>query len=238
MDDLYPSKDVESDEGGDEEATEESDDDGSSPLKFQERSLREYFRAMDVDNTGLRSSPSSSHLTIFETITHILSQSSQKDGAEVAFQLKRYATQFWAQHFLDISPSAASEEDTVRVVESLALILTNCNNVAGSFEDCNISYAEIFGDSTDRHKVFVDAIEIWTKLGVALATEKLDPLTKDWLRDVSISPCQAMVLLARGHTWNWFKTVDDWKTKRSYEYVRAALLMVWSTRYHFIYSSS
>ena len=223
---MRPFEDLESDEAADEEDPTEFDDDGSSPLRFQERSLREYFRAMDVDETGLRTSPSSAHLTIFEMITHILSQSSQKEGAEFTFELKEYAAQFWAQHFLDIIPSAASEDELIRVIESLALIMTNHNNVASSIEDCYIPYPEIFGESTERHKLFVDAVKTWAKLGSALGSEKLTRLTKDWVQDVSISPRRAMVLLARGHTLNWFEKVDGWKANRSYECVRAALLMV------------
>lgn len=40
-----------------EDAEDDIKDNGGSPLTFQERSLREYFQAIDVDKQGLRTPP-------------------------------------------------------------------------------------------------------------------------------------------------------------------------------------
>ena len=87
------------------------------------------FRAMAVDENGLRSSPSLAHLTIFEMAIRILNTHEDKnenqDGADAifAFQIQNYAVTFWMQHFLDIDPESTSELEMQAVVDSLHTVM-------------------------------------------------------------------------------------------------------------------
>lgn len=56
--------------------------------------------------------------------------------------------------------------------------MTNENNVANSIETSLIPYPEIFGDSTDRHEMFVDAVAEWAALAAASDSVKLSRLAE------------------------------------------------------------
>ena len=56
----------------DEGPAENTDNSIYSPLRFQERSLRQYFRETSVDEAGLMSPPSLAHLTIFNMAVRCL----------------------------------------------------------------------------------------------------------------------------------------------------------------------
>lgn len=71
FDEYIASDDSDNDYDEDDESVLSIDESSESLLEFQERSLRQYFREMSID-TGLRSSPSSAHLAIFDMAIRIM----------------------------------------------------------------------------------------------------------------------------------------------------------------------
>lgn len=175
-------------------------DDGTFPLRFQERSLQEYFQAMSTDNDGLRTSPSSAHLTIFENIASVLSGTSK-----VSENLGDYAVKFWLSHFQAIDPSLhAEEKDVVRVVQSLALIFNNAIEATMLIEKYGIVYS-YFGDYS---KGLLDA---WFFVRVREWLEKLpsdltvlDEATRSWTEAAKTSPSKIVAPFVKGHVSCWF----------------------------------
>lgn len=45
---------------------------GNTPLSFQERSMREYFRSINVEDYGLRTPPAKAHATVFVLLARLL----------------------------------------------------------------------------------------------------------------------------------------------------------------------
>lgn len=178
-------------------------DDGTFPLRFQERSLREYFQAMSTDNDGLRTSPSSAHLTIFENIASVLSGTSK-----VSEKLGDYAVKFWLSHFQSIDPSLHTEEkDVIRVFQSLALIFNNAIEATKLIEKHGILYS-YFGDYTNG------VLEAWFFVRVREWLEKLpsdlsvlDEATRSWAEAAKTSPLKIVATFVKGHVSCWFHAI-------------------------------
>ncbi len=206
-------------------------DDGSSPIRFQERSLRDYFRAMDTDESGLRTPPSSAHLTIFKMCVMVLCGSYEEQGKEVGKRLKEYAANFWIQHFFDIDLELVSERNVIDILESLALILTDHGNgsrvieLYGDPETYEFRPSEEH-DSTrvDGEKSFLDRVLRWTAKAANVEPKKFSYRAWRFTKEANTFPGRIMVPLAFAHISNWFqqKEQDD----ASFEFAMAGLKMV------------
>ncbi|OAT07839.1 hypothetical protein, variant [Blastomyces gilchristii SLH14081] len=108
-------------------------DDNAATLQFLDRSLRGYFRSGDVGESGLRK-PSSAHLTMFATSVDVICDRYNSAYEAGGKELKDYAINFWADHFLELDPVSATELDLLRVIESLSLVLNDHNNAAKELE--------------------------------------------------------------------------------------------------------
>lgn len=210
-----------------------SDDDGnSSVLRFENRSLREYFRVADVDNRGIRTPPDAGHLLILETSVNIVCGIYKEQNQEVGPGLMEYAAATWAQHFRDIDLSAASDEDVGRVMNLLRLVLTNHNNVAKVFEanvpddDDIIPYQDMFGWTKERSNPFLQSLGPWLERAASMDDQLLDDETYKWIQDFKASPLEIMAGLARGHVENWLRNAEP--KHDSYAFAVATLNMVCS----------
>ena len=137
------------------EPLEPLDDKVSAPLEFQDRSTRDYFRAMDVDDDGLRTTPSQAHLTIFEMAVSVICEPYEYNGDAVIQKpspLKNYAANFWSQHFLDIDMENAADEQVKLVVQSLAKILQSQGQVSRTLANEAVDvHSTIFAAHTKHH---------------------------------------------------------------------------------------
>ena len=133
---------------------------GRIPLSFQERSLREYFQAVDVDEKGLRTPPSAAHLTIFEMAAELVLNTRHELKRSDQPKLLSYAASFWAQHFMEIDLSKASEDVVKRVVSALHKILNNENNVSRTFEH----FAEVLYSTMtpENDGLWLSKVKEWT----------------------------------------------------------------------------
>lgn len=200
-----------------------SGDDGAFPLRFQERSLREYFQAMSVDDDGLRTSPSAAHLTIFENAVSVICGVS----SNTTF-LSEYSSKYWASHFMDIDRTAISEKDSIRVVKSLALILTNTKDASKLIEIHSSKYTDILGDapkSSLQKNEFLDRIQEWVAR-VRLDGTSLNEPALSWVREVKGFPSKTMVCLGKGHVKNWFSGPYANVMTNSFEFALNALALV------------
>ncbi|KAK0661719.1 hypothetical protein DIS24_g2303 [Lasiodiplodia hormozganensis] len=223
----------------DEESSDDSDGEGSEtadeaienhddtdpntrvPLRFQERSLRQYFREAIVDEKGLRSSPSSAHLIIFRTIATILTTDVEEDAT--IRMLKNYAADFWIPHFLDIQVEKASDEDAKAVIESLSDIVTNKGRALEKVEE-NASAIGIFGDSTDLRENMFTSVKQWVDRASKLPSGFLNPDSSELISTLSEDPAKLMEGIARKHVFNWFNYATyRWEAWKSFNFALEAL---------------
>ncbi|GME59925.1 glyoxalase bleomycin resistance protein dioxygenase protein [Neofusicoccum parvum] len=207
------------DEGLNDDAA--ADSNTSAPLRFQERALRQYFREAIVDGKGLRSSPSSAHLTIFQTIATVLTTDIENDAA--ISKLKNYAADFWIQHFLDIQVDAASDEEAKCVVESLAAIVTNKGRALEKIEE-NATSLGIFGDASDLREHTFSTVDGWIKRVTGLPHGAWTPETVGWVTALREDPSKFMEGIARGHVFNWYNHATfRWEAWKSFQFAKHAL---------------
>ncbi|KKY22544.1 putative conserved hypothetical protein [Diplodia seriata] len=223
----------------DEESSDESDGEGSEtadealenhddtdpntlvPLRFQERSLRQYFREAVVDEYGLRSSPSSAHLIIFRTIATILTTDVEDDAT--IKMLKNYAADFWIHHFLDIEVDRASDEEVKSVIESLSDIVTNKRRALEKIEE-NASALGIFGESTDLREHMFSSVKKWIDRTSKLPLDLLSPESAELVSNLSEDPTKLMEGIARKHVFKWFNYATyRWEAWRSFYFALEAL---------------
>ena len=204
-----------------------TDEDGSAPLRFQERSLRNFFREMDVDQDGLRTAPSAAHLIIFQMAASILDRPLTDPQATVCNDLRDYAANYWSDHLRELDPDTASKDNTLAILRTLAQILLGKENVVKSMELVSPEghgYFDCFwGDENPQNHVII-AVRKWIE-----KAKELDPkdLGEEVAELVSMNLEKEMVPLARAHTRNWWQGAEDWdETVKSFEFVLSALLMV------------
>lgn len=206
--------DREDDDENDEEQNAQEDDHGSdgspadvlvesgkTPLTFQERSLREYFRAINIEEHGLRTPAAHAHLIITELLVNLLCDESNANSGKNP-RLQNYAACFWEHHFVEISPDDQSDERVVRVLSCLRRIVINANNVANALETQHAPYH----DALEKETSFLTILPAWTQRARTLKEPPADLAMKEWLDDFMDSPTKILLALARGHIESWFKT--------------------------------
>lgn len=195
---------------------------GNITMTFQERSLREYFQAVDVDEHGLRTPPSTAHLIIFEmTASRLLSGYDRTNHAGDR-NLLDYASRFWIRHFVDIDLSKATDEAVSRVVATLFKILQNSNNVARTLE---YSSSQIYSEMLPGNDIsWLNNVEAWIQRGVLIdanpSSSDIMSWSKTFTRETALLP------LARGHIQNWFKECLGPANTACIRFARDALKLV------------
>jgi hypothetical protein len=197
-------KDDDSDDPG-EEIVAEIEEYRKASLTFQERSLRQYFRAVSVEAHGdeeLRTPASAAHLTIFKMCIDILISSAKEKVDGDAPELIKYAAGYWYEHFSELDLRSASDEDVNEVLTSMHRVLMNENNVAKVFEQ----YAAV----DDMYPVrdgetvtpWYDGLTAWAVQGSNLENMLSDSV-KTWIAEIVARPNEALLPLAKGHWNNW-----------------------------------
>jgi hypothetical protein len=202
-------------------------DSGQTPLAFQERSLREYFQAVDVDEKGLRTPPSAAHLTIFEMAADLLFEAGDQRKDDEQPKLLSYAADFWAQHFEEIDLSKATDEEVKRVVNVLYKILNNHNNVSRTFE--HFAGSSYSGMTPESGAPWLNAIKEWagraaSSAGSGLLTSEV----KTWAEEI-ISSQEPLMVLAHGHVMNWYKQYNGGRISSAFMFARDAFNLVSSS---------
>lgn len=193
--------------------------DGDLPLRFQERSMRGFFRNAQRGEAGLRTSSFEAHRQIFVICSKIIcgTVGNVHDG------LRKYAASAWAWHLSWTHMAQDSEEDRVAGLEALGAIMTNENNAAVIIESLGVDWDTITGDFKDG--LFLKNKTLFAKMAVSLG-EKVNARTLSWAKAVVEDPLAALVPLAKGHIANWFTANGLEEALRSYRFARTIAKLV------------
>lgn len=196
--------------------------------------MKEYFRAMEVDESGLRSSPSLGHFTIFEMAAITLStpdSDSDDAGSEMEWRLKEYVVSFWLQHFLDVDMEGAGTDTVHTVVNSLFMImnpegegLKNIESYSGGAVNRNIFGAAPYPLKEQFFKHF----DIWLGRARTLLGHDSNAFSDEviaWLATCT-SAEETLLHVARGHVMNMYRKDRSWKVRQTFELARTTLRMV------------
>lgn len=200
-------------------------DDHDLPLKFQERSMRGYFRNASPDEKGLRTPARVAHGQMFTMCSKILC------GELVVHRdsIRKYAAENWMWHFsswitfVKSCQPGEDENETVAHLEALGSIMTNSGDCAKTVETLGVDYDDMLGEM-DQEDVLADIA-----LGATMTTnigEKFNEATLTWAKGVVAESGSAFMGLARAHTVNWFRSDDLKSAIHSYNAVRSAISLV------------
>jgi len=198
-------------------------------LTFQDRSLRQYFKAVSVDDHGeeeLRTPASAAHLTILTMCVDVLMNPANGGDAEGASELRGYAVKYWYEHFNELDPAASSPEEIGNVLALVHRITSNENNVAKVFYKLT-QQSEIYPERGEEStKPWYDRLTSWVEKGVTLPNDLLTPEVRTWATEVVATPKDVLIPLARGHVDNWLAETDDWYIVEAYRFAEAILTLV------------
>ena len=193
--------------------------DGDLPLKFQERSIRGFFRGAEKGETGLRTPASEAHRHIFIFCSKVLCSHSD----EIHDSLRKYAAEHWAWHLSWTRMLEDSEPDRIAGLDALGAIMTNETGAAKVIETLGVDYDEI--NEEFKNELLLKNMAWFAKMVDSL-DGKVTPTTSAWAKAVVADRLAAFVPLARGHISNWFQSRELKSALRSYRFARAALKMV------------
>ena len=199
-------------------------DSGQTPLAFQERSLREYFQAVDVDEEGLRTPPSAAHLTIFEMVAELLFEAGDDLKDDERPKLLSYAADFWAQHFVEIDLSKATDEEVKRVINILHKLLNNYNDVSRTFEHfAEFPYSGMMPESGAS---WLNTIKEWAgRATSSTCSVLLAPEVNKWAKEITSSQ-EPLMVLAHGHVLNWYQQYNGRRISSAFMFARDTFNLV------------
>jgi hypothetical protein len=193
---------------------------------------------MEVEDNGLRSSPSLGHFTIFEMAAQILNtpetESTDDKGKDKMQQLRNYAATFWMEHFLDVDLKNTSDEGVRSVISSLHTIMNPEGEALKNIELCvydlltqssmnDLGKASLFGGRENSQ--FFDHFNVWLNRARNLDVSLFSPEVLNWISSCS-SQEKILTHLAKGHVLNWFQAKRSYKARASFEFARTTLRMV------------
>jgi hypothetical protein len=194
------------DDDGEEQPAPFDDEDGQYLLRFLERSMRTYFREMEGETSGLRTTPHSAHLTIFKMCVSVLCtpELDYENGNGVSITLTHYAANYWLHHFLEVNLEKTSNDDVIRMVTSLAEIMSDTGGASWKIQIFSDNvYSKTIDTYTSRPEASrLNVLQLWVKRARELE-EKFDPNMSSWLQKVSSDPSEIIRPLAKGHVVNW-----------------------------------
>ncbi|KAM0715393.1 hypothetical protein Q7P37_008891 [Cladosporium fusiforme] len=199
--------------------TEDLDQSGRTPLSFQERSMREYFRSINVGEDGLRTSPSRAHLAIFQLLVQLLCDTPADANGERGIKLQDYASHYWLHHFCEISIDTITDEEFNRALAGFHRIVSNVGGVTLAFETWNASDYVALGKELRFH----DKLQSWFRKAGEVSS--LDAVVKDWASSHVEEPNKAFLSLGRAHVEDLFKTSTEKAALSCFNFAKSALLV-------------
>jgi hypothetical protein len=202
----------------------ESDDDGSALVRFRERSLQEFFRALEAkdDRIGpdLRTASLEAHLDLLYASVKLMC-ALHREGDEQPADGLSYAVNdwFWYMNVLGTDVDLASDSQVIRVVTILRDISLHRGEVAKAIEEHGGPY--YYGELVSSG---LPAIAAWTKRAAAsadVAASLAD--AHEWITKMTTDPEEILRHLAHGHVVNWFQSVTKELAVDSFNAARDAL---------------
>ncbi|EEU37966.1 uncharacterized protein NECHADRAFT_84310 [Fusarium vanettenii 77-13-4] len=165
-------------------------EDGPLPVKFQERSMRNYFTNSSHGSSLFRWGPSEAHRRIFLTSTK-LAQPSRTDASE---DLQKYCALYLFAHWYDIQIDQHTPEEQVEVLEAFAEALSNKTGLSEMLGRAGMVYEKGSTTNTDSR------IRYWAKLLEKPEIKAaLSEFAVEWWQRVGQDPPTSRLGLAKGY---------------------------------------
>lgn len=204
-------------------------DDSDLPLKFQGRSLRDYFQQAKEITEGLRTPEPIAQRKIFLVCCDIICGKIEVEDES----LRKYAAHTWAYHLSWTDITLESNGDSIACLEGLGKIMTNANGAASFMQRHGVDYEDIHSDFEEEFPIkdfendllisnMADFAEVISKSDSGL----LSPGTRAWAKDTIEDRRNAFVPLSKAHITEWLQAVDTEAAMIAYRFARSCIAMV------------
>jgi hypothetical protein len=192
-------------------------DDGMLPVKFQERSMRSFFRDGphgEKKSQGLRWSKSAANRQIFLTSAKLAMPT--VEGVKVDLKLQRYVSSLLYMHFQEIEPAEHTAAENKELLDCFWRVFSNQTKFANMMMWIAADYSRLNQD-------FFDKVQVWAKLAPELASEGLGEDALKWWGEVAAEPRRVLLDLAKGHVAKFFKATNPTEALQAYNPALTAL---------------
>jgi hypothetical protein len=223
-------EDVKDDDQDDDENDEGKDDsipeveDGKSPLTFQDRSLRQYFQSVNVEDDGVtefRTPATTAHLTILQMCVDIMMEAAKDANEPTIAELSLYAIRYWHDHLKELDVENTTTEAIQQVVILLHRITRNESNIAKLFEKIarHTDIYPVYADDTPTP--WFETLITWAHKAATLKDDSLDLDVREWV--LAVTEDNVLLPLAQGHVQNWLDADDQVWIPETFLFVKGAL---------------
>lgn len=209
-------------------------DDSDLPLKFQGRSMRDYFRQARDATEDLRTPESVAHRKIFLVCCDIICGKIEVENES----LRSYAARMWVYHLSWASITPETNGDIVACLEGLGGIMTNAHGAASFFQNHGVDYEEIHSDYADEFPVtdfendaLISNMAYWATM-ISILTQINDLFSQStvtWAEETVKDRRNAFVSLAKAHITEWLQAADVESASTSYKFSRSCIALVSTT---------
>lgn len=214
------------------EADEDPDakyDDSDLPLKFQGRSMRDYFKQARDITEDLRTPAFVAHRKIFLVCCDIICGKTKVQDES----LRGYAARTWAYHLSWTKMTRETNGDTIACLEGLGNIMTNAHSAAYFFQHHGVDYGEIHSDFVDdepvkdfQNDLLIKNMAYWADLISKSTSDLLSDSTRAWAKETIEDRKNAFVSLAKAHITEWLQAEDIQSATTSYKFARSCIGLV------------
>ncbi|KAG6355490.1 hypothetical protein INS49_003452 [Diaporthe citri] len=205
-------------------------DDSDLPLKFQGRSMRDYFRQARDATEDLRTPASVAHRKIFLVCCDIICGKIKVQDES----LRSYAARNWVHHLSWANITLETNGDSAACLEGLGNIMTNARGAASFFQNHGVDYEEVHSDFVDELPVtdfendgLISYMAYWASVILNLATSNdfLSQSTVAWAEETIEDRRNAFVPLAKAHIAEWLQVADVESASTSYKFSRSCIAL-------------
>lgn len=206
-------------------------DDSDLPLKFQGRSMRDYFRRAQDATEDLRTPASVAHRKIFLVCCDIICGKINVQDES----LRSYAARNWVYHLSWTNITLGTNGDSVACLEGLGNIMTNAHGAASFFQNHGVDYEEIHSDFVDElpitdfgNDVLISHMAYCASLilKLRLSNDLLSQSTVAWAEETIKDRRNPFVPLAKAHITEWLQAADVESAATSYKFSRSCVALV------------
>ncbi|KAH8660269.1 hypothetical protein BX600DRAFT_499475 [Xylariales sp. PMI_506] len=205
------------------------DEDGTLPIKFQERSMRSFFQDAPQDASGLRLRQEECYRQIFLICARIAAVIPPGEKAQIDSRVTWYATLHVFYHWNMISPEKHSAQENAEVMEAFAVIMSNQKNFAAMAEWAGLQY-ETSPSVKELLTKMPGWIELWKQspqLRSLFKSPDADSqhMSVAWWDAVASGEDGILFALAEGHLKMLHLAKSSSPALKSYKSLRSALVV-------------
>lgn len=204
-------------------------DDSDLPLKFQGRSMRDYFQQAQDVTEGLRTPRSVAHRKIFLVCSDIICGKIKIEDKN----LRSYAARTWVYHLSWTNITDETDSESIACLEGLGNIMSNAHGAASFFQHHGVDYEEVHSDFVDelpvkdfQNDLLISHLAYWAALISDWTSDLLSPSTRAWARETIEDKGNAFMPLAKAHIAEWLQAADRKSATTSYNFSRSCVALV------------